>query len=197
MKSILGLYSICITYSVIRYIVFAPKNIEHLPIFIVNKGWSMAAALSFVFGFFQQMRKDRGATLSVEPSAWFRAGVYGSIAHIPMSLAILRPGYFKEFFIADGARMSFYGEMVFLFGGITAACVYLLTRTHWTPILRWRLSLLTMLTLATHVTFMGICRGLNINKSHAYMPPMWLLSLIGVALGLWWLVRSKPTNDNI
>jgi hypothetical protein len=70
--------------------------------------------------------------------------------------------------------------------------LYLLTRTTWTPIMRWRLSLITMLTLGTHVGFMGLCRGLNINKSHAYLPPMWLLCLIGIVLGLSWLLRSKP-----
>jgi hypothetical protein len=192
LKAILALYAASILYSVIRYIAFAPRNAENLPIFVVNKGWSMAASLCFALGFFQQMRKNRGAAVRVEPLLWFRAGVFGVIAHIPMSLAILRPGYFKEFFIEGGARMSFNAEMVFLFGAVTAAGVYLLTRTQWTEMARWRLSLLTMLTLATHVTFMGVCRGLNINKSHAYLPPMWLLSLIGIALGLWWLVRSRP-----
>lgn len=197
MKAILALYAASIVYSCIRYLVFAPKNMENLPVFVVNKGWSMAAALCFALGFFQQMRKNRGASISVEPSLWFRGGLYGAIAHIPMSLAILRPGYFKEFFIdgGEGGRMSFNGEMVFLFGAVTAACLYLLTRQTWTPILRWRLSLITMLTLATHVGFMGVCRGLNINKSHAYLPPMWLLSLIGITLGIVWLLMSKPSGN--
>lgn len=192
MKAILALYAASIIYSCVRYLVFAPKNLEHLPVFVVNKGWSMAAALCFAVGFYKQMRKDRGAAINVEPSLWFRAGLYGAIAHIPMSLAILRPGYFKEFFIDGAARMSFNGEMVFLFGAVTAGGLYLLTRQSWTPILRWRLSLITMLTLATHVGFMGICRGVNLNKSHAYLPPMWLLSLIGISLGIVWLLMSKP-----
>jgi hypothetical protein len=128
-----------------------------------------------------------------DPSLWFRAGVYGAIVHIPISLAILRPGYFKEFFAdaADG-RMSFAGEMVFLFGGLTAANIYLLLRPTWTPVVRWRLSVLAMLTLATHVLAMGYCRGLNINASHAYLPPMWFLSAVGIGLGLVFLLRSRP-----
>jgi hypothetical protein len=41
---------------------------------------------------------------------------------------------------------------------------------------------------------MGYCRGLNINASHAYLPPMWLLSVVAVVLGLWWLVRDRQSG---
>jgi hypothetical protein len=41
---------------------------------------------------------------------------------------------------------------------------------------------------------MGWCRGLNMTASHAYLPPMWLLSAIGIALGGWWLMRSRPAD---
>jgi hypothetical protein len=44
--------------------------------------------------------------------------------------------------------------------------------------------------LFAHVVAMGYCRGLNINKSHAYLPPMWFLSAVGIALALWWLLRT-------
>jgi hypothetical protein len=198
MRAILFLYAASVAYAVVRYIVFASKNLENLPVYVVNKGISMAAALCFAAGFFQAMRRRHGAAVKTDPSLWFRAGVYGAIMHIPISLAILRPGYFNEFFIdaADGAgRMSFAGEMVFLFGGLTAANIYLLLRPSWTPLIRWRLSLLAMLTLATHVLAMGYCRGLNINASHAYLPPMWFLSAIGIALALLCLVRSRPDPD--
>lgn len=71
--------------------------------------------------------------------------------------------------------MSFNGEAVFMFGALTAGGVYLLTRQLWTP------------TLCR-----GIARGLNINASHAYLPPMWLLSLVGIALGAPFLLKSRP-----
>ena len=197
MLSILALYAASVVYSAIRYVVFAPKNLENLPVFVVNKGVSMAAALCFAFGFWAQLRKFRGKSPAVAPADWFRAGVFGAIWHIPMSLAILRPGYFKEFFAkaADGsvphdARMSFEGELVFMFGGLAAAGVFLLLRPQWNAVTRWWLSLGTMGVLFAHVVAMGYCRGLNINKTHAYLPPMWFLSAIGIALALWWLLRT-------
>jgi hypothetical protein len=193
MKYVLVLYIVGTIYAIIRYVAFSPENISNLPIFIINKGVSMSAALCFAMGFLQQLRSKQGLAISVDPGLWFRAGVFGAIVHIPISLAILRPAYFPEFF-ADGDRLKFAGEVVFLFGGLTAAGIFLLLRPSWNAHTRWLLSIGAMLTLITHVLAMGYCRGLNINRSHAYLPPMWLLSAIGIALALWWLLRSRPTQ---
>ena len=199
MKTVVALYVASIVYSSIRYVVFAPKNLENLPVFVVNKGVSMAAAICFALGFLQVFRRSRGVLTGIEPSTWFRAGVFGALWHIPMSLAILNPGYFKEFFHPTTQanpipRMTFSGEMVFLFGGLAAGLVYLLMRPNWTPIARWWISLAAMVVLLAHVLAMGYCRGLNINASHAYLPPMWLLSAIGIAIGVVWILRTKPSS---
>lgn len=201
MKWILALFATSIIYSAIRYVVFAPKNLENLPVFVVNKGVSMAAALCFVAAFVQQLRRQRGAAIRLEPASWFRAGIFGAIWHVPMSLAILLPSYFKEFFAAAReaaaatGRMGFAGEMVFCFGGLAAAMVYLLTRPNWTALQRWWLSLAAILMLQTHVLAMGYCRGLNINASHAYLPPMWLLSAVGIFVGVVVLLLSRPKPE--
>lgn len=202
---IAGLYVASIAYSAIRYVVFAPQNLESLPVFVVNKGVSMAAALSFAMGFLASLRLARGGSPRVSPGDWFRAGAFGAIWHIPMSLAILEPAYFKEFFrpieaAAEGLpaiapRMSFEGELVFMFGGLAAALVFLLMRPQWTSATRRRISIVAMLALLAHVLAMGWCRGLNINAKHAYLPPMWLLSVIGVAIGIWWLLRTPARED--
>jgi hypothetical protein len=190
MRWVVLLYVVSIVYSVVRYVAFAPHNAGNIPVFIVNKGLSMAAALCFTAAFVAQWRAMRGGLPRVEPTTWFRGGVCGVVAHVPMSLAILRPGYFKEFFA--GERLSFNGEMVFLLGALAATGIYLLTRTTWSASQRWRLSLVTMAVLFGHVLAMGIARGLNINRSHAYLPPMWLLSVIGIALGIAFLAMSRP-----
>lgn len=192
MKLILLLYVAAVVYSAIRYIVFAPKNLENLPVFVVNKGVSMAAAFCFAIAFVVQRRMNRqGVMPGVAPQAWFRAGICGVFAHIPMSLAILQPSYFPEFYHQSG-RMKMAGEAVFLFGALTAVGIYMLTRQDWSRLHRWGLSLATMLVLFTHTLFMGLSRGLNINASHAYLPPMWLLSLVGIALGVLFLIGDRP-----
>jgi hypothetical protein len=191
MRNIVLMYLMAVAYSAVRYVVFAPKNLENLPVFVVNKGVSMAAALCFALAFWRQWR-ERLRPDSAGAAAWFRAGVFGAFAHVPMSLAVLRPGYFREFFAGD--RLSFNGEAVFLFGALTAGGIYLLGRSHWTPRQRWWLSLATVGTLFIHTLCMGIVRGLNMHRSHAYLPPMWLLSLIGIALGAGFLLLSRPTS---
>lgn len=197
----ISLFAGSFVYATIRYVVFIPNNLENLPVFVVNKGVSMAASLCFVAAFVQQLRRQRGAAIAVEPAAWFRAGVFGAIWHIPMALVVLRPAYFKEFFVAaaDGVagsgRMSLAGELVFCFGGMAAGTLYLLTRQQWTAGQRWWLSLAALLMLQTHVLAMGYCRGLNINASHAYLPPMWLLSAVGVFIGIVLLLLSRPVRN--
>lgn len=190
MQWILALYFASLVYSALRYVAFNPENAGNVPVFVMNKGVSMAAALCFMVAFLQQRRMARGAR-GIDPAFWFRAGVFGVFAHVPMSLVVLRPGYFREFF--DGERLSFGGEAVFFFGAMTAGGIYLLHRAaSWQPMTRWWLSLATLCALFGHVVAMGICRGMNINASHAYLPPMWLLSLIGVLAGLAFLISARP-----
>lgn len=193
LSKILWLYAASVLYSVVRYAAFVPQNFQNLPVFIVNKGVAMAVPLCFAIAFWQQLRMRNGGTGHHAPAAWFRAGVWGACAHIPMSLSLLRPGYFPEFFAAE--RFSFNGEAVFLFGALTTGGVYLLTRPHWTALLRWRLSMLTMSALFMHTLFMGLARGINIKASHAYLPPMWLLSLIAIAFGIGFVRKSRPQED--
>lgn len=197
MRWIVGLFAASIAYSVVRYVVFAPQNLVSLPVFVVNKGVAMAAALCFVAAFVQQFRSGRGKKTGTTPGAWFRAGVFGAVWHVPMALVVLRPEYFSEFFAAEegaSGRLSFAGELVFCFGGLAAGSLYLLTRRAWTPLQRWWLSLGAMATLLAHVLAMGYCRGLNINASHAYLPPMWLLSAAGIGLGLVLLLVGRPSD---
>ena len=200
MRAIVALYAASVVYAVIRYVAFAPVNAGNIPVFIVNKAVAMAAALCLALGFLAALRRVRGATVGIDAATWFRAGTFGAAWHVPMSLAILDPAYFKEFFAppadpAAPARLSTAGEVVFMFGGLAAATVFLLLRPQWTPLERWRLSLAASAVLLCHVLSMGWCRGVNMTASHAFLPPMWLLSAIGIALGGWWLLRSRPARE--
>jgi hypothetical protein len=192
MVKIVLLYLFCLVYAVVRYVWFTPANVEHLPVFVSNKGVAMGGAFCFVLAFWGQWRRRVGVVGGTEPAVWFRAGIFAAVAHVPMSLSILRPSYFAEFFA--GERLSLNGEAILLFGALTAAGIYLLQRATWTAWQRWWLSLATMVVLFVHALAMGIARGFNINASHAYLPPMWLLSLIGIGLGLVFLLMDQPVG---
>lgn len=199
MRWIVAVYAVSLVYAVIRYVAFAPKNAENIPVFIVNKAVAMAAVICLAWALVVQYGRRREPA-SPDAASWFRAGVFGAVWHVPMSLVVLRPVYFKEFFApavgsvsgAASGRLSFAGELVFLFGGLAAALLYLVTRQAWTPTQRWALSAAAMGALVAHVVAMGACRGLNINASHAYLPPMWLLSVVAVVVGLAAVMTARP-----
>lgn len=186
------LFAVSLAYAVLRYVAFAPKNAGNIPAFVTNKAISMAAALCLAIAFCQQWRRRRGRAAD-DPAAWFRAGVCGALAHIPLSLVLMRPGYFPEFF--DGDRFNTGGEAVFLFGSLTTAGIYLLGRTGWTAVPRWWLSLAATATLFGHTLCMGLNRGMNINRSHGYLPPMWLISLLAAGLGIAFLLLTRPSSS--
>ena len=104
--------------------------------------------------------------------------------HVPMALTVLRPGYFPEFFESDGARLRLMGELVFFFGATGLGLTWLLTHGQLAAKLRDRLSVLLLAVISAHVGAMGICRGIHINAKHAYLPPMWMLSLIALVIAL-------------
>jgi hypothetical protein len=195
MKALVWIYSSALVYALIRYVVFAPKNLENIPIFVFNKGFSMAAALCFSFAFFLKYRdrtKDRVDTTDDRAALWFRAGTMGAIAHIPLSLSILKPSYFPEFFGEE--RFHFLGETVVLLGSLSAVGLYSLTRQRISTHARWVLSMVFLTTLSGHVLAMGWCRGIHFNAQHAYLPPMWLLSLIGLIGGLAYCWKVRPSR---
>lgn len=199
MRAIVALYAASVVYAVIRYVAFAPANAGNIPVFIVNKAVAMAAAICLALGFLAALRRMRGGAVRIDAATWFRAGTFGAVWHVPMALVILDPAYFKEFYAAPaepGAdpRLSTAGEVVFMFGGLAAATVFLLLRPQWTPLERWRLSLAASAVLLCHVLSMGWCRGVNMTAKHGYLPPMWLISAVGIVVGGWWLWRGRPAD---
>ena len=196
MWPIVVVYVVSCVYAVVRYVAFTPKYAENIPVFIMNKGVAMAAALCLSLGFWSQWRRSRGELMGVvtrvEPAVWFRAGVFGAVWHIPMALAILRPAYFHDFFVASGVggsdglgpKLSTGGETIFFFGGLASGLVFLLLRPQMGERARWVASIAMMSALLGHVLAMGWCRGLNIKAQYGYLPPMWLISAVGVGVGL-------------
>lgn len=192
MRNVVLVFAAAVAYAAVRYAAFDPANRDR-PAFVANKGLASAAAAAFVLGFRQQWRRGRGAGGGTDPAAWFRAGTAAAVAHVPLSAVLLHPGYFPEFFAGD--RLSAVGEAVLLGGGLAAAGVYLLGRPALSPRGRWRLGVATVAALAGHTLCTGLPRGVHFTRGHAYLPPMWLLCVLGLGLGGWYLVRSRPPGD--
>jgi hypothetical protein len=168
-----------VVYALVRYVAFAPANSEHIPVFILNKAVSMAGALALVAALWHRYRGRAEAA-----GRYFNLTLVLVVMHVPMSLTVLRPGYFPEFFESDGARLRLMGEMVFFFGAAALGLTWLLAQGQLVAKLRDRLGVLLLAVISAHVAAMGACRGIHINAKHAYLPPMWMLSLIALVIAL-------------
>lgn len=184
----IGVFSVI--YAVVRYVVFVPKYVDHIPSFILNKAVGMAASFFLVWAFWS---KFRGKLENAD--AYFRATFIAVVIHIPLSLVLLKPGYFPEFFLDDG-MLKFWGEMVILCGGLSLALLWQNNRARLPLLSKQKLAIALLSALFCHVGSMGICRGVNISAKHAYLPPMWLLSLIGIGVGLW-VVRAGNIGNSL
>lgn len=166
-------------YAVVRYVVFSPKYAENIPSFISNKAIGMAAAFFLVIAYHS---KCHGRHLKA--SVLFKAAIIAVVIHVPASLSLIRPGYFPDFFMADGSTMKFWAEMVVLCGGISLALLWKTSQERVWGNPQMKMGFMLLGAIFLHVGSMGICRGLNITAKHAYLPPMWLLSLIGIVIGI-------------
>lgn len=191
---ILGVYVVSVIYSLIRYVAFTPDNVSHIPLFVMNKGISMGAAFCIVTAYVIAYQQQRATVSESSHVPWFRAGSLGLFFHIPVSILLIRPEYFEEFFLHSG-RMNFYGEIVLMLGVLSTICVYLLSKPSWKEMQRWYLSLIVMSGLVAHTLFMGLARGISLSAKRGYLPPMWLLSLIALSVGLIFLLMSKPDRE--
>jgi hypothetical protein len=179
-----------IVYALVRYVAFAPENMEHIPVFILNKAVSMAGALTLIAALWNRYRGRIEVAVR-----YFNITLALVVMHVPMALTVLRPGYFPEFFEPDGARLRLMGELVFLFGAAGLGLTWLLAQGQLIAQMRERAGLLLLAVISAHVGAMGICRGIHINAKHAYLPPMWMLSLIALVialvLGVHRLIKAK------
>lgn len=174
-------------YAVFRYVGFDTKYVENIPCFILNKAVGMAASFFLVCAFWNRCRSHLE-----DAGAYFRAAFTAVIVHIPLSLLLLRPGYFPEFFVKDGSKLKSWGEMMVLCGAVGLALLWQNSRDRFQPSGRQKLAVTLLAVIFCHVGAMGICRGVNINAKHAYLPPMWMLSLVvigGGILALLWFAR--------
>lgn len=186
MKGIWVISASSIVYALVRYVLLMPKYLDHIPSFILNKAVGMAASFFLVYACWCKCRNE------VEKvGIYFRATMFSVVMHVPLSLNLLRPGYFPEFFAKDGTMLKFWGEAVVLCGAISLALLWQSSREKLSILGQQKLGLGLLAALFCHVGSMGICRGIVIDVKHAFLPPMWLLSLIAIAIGFFVLRKAN------
>jgi len=192
--------TICFLYANLRYVVFGPEVVAHIPLYIMNKAlsWSGLATigLSKVFGQAETRRM---------------AGLLGTVMigmHVVMSLLILRPEYLGKFFNSlDGMRMTWEGEAAMLFGilGLVfLACLIWNTAitnkksdqsSGMESVLPRPINIL-LFCVALHVAFMGWDDWFEPAKwaKYGYLPPITMLSFFTAVMFLFAENFLSPTT---
>ena len=109
LKSVAIIITFCFGYANLRYVVFGPEGLAHIPLYIMNKALSWSGL--FIIGLSKVLRQSEISRM---------AGLIGAVLigmHVVMSVLILRPEYLGKFFNSlDGMRMTWNGEVSMLFG---------------------------------------------------------------------------------
>jgi hypothetical protein len=110
---VLALLAACEAYAALRYVVYGPTPVDHLPAYVTNKALALAALALLGVAV-----ASRGAEVRRF------AGLVGFAltgVHAVLSLAVLSPDYLPELFRGPGAGLRVAGEAALLAGAVALA----------------------------------------------------------------------------
>ncbi len=195
--TIITLTFLSIGYAVMRYQIFGIVPWKDLPIFVLNKGISLASLLLLTINFSMKPLKNLGVRISesrldTKKSIGLIGFLYAFI-HILMSITILNPKYYDKFFMDDGS-LSINGGLSIL-GGILSFILLWVYNINFKPILikdKRIISIISsktfiiyaMLFMSVHLFFMGYSGWTSTVNWPGGMPPISLISFSIFFLGL-------------
>ena len=164
-------------YSLIRYTLFAQVAPMHIPVYLLNKSVSMAAAI-----FLLAAAWNRANGNAEKMRFWGAASFHAALVHVLLSLSILNSAYFPKFFNTD--KMNLTGELSILFGVLAAYCYICIRIGNPARKGSGNLQLLSSLFLAGHLIVMGYAGWRTVSGWPGFMPPISLISFICAFLSL-------------
>tara|TARA_R110000868_G_scaffold78284_5_gene223609 strand:+ start:193 stop:852 length:660 start_codon:yes stop_codon:yes gene_type:complete len=195
-KIIWGVFGISMGYAVLRYNVVGPVPWKDMPIFVLNKGVSLAAIILLAFSFSIRPLINLGLpylNLGLESRKVLGiSGLLLTIFHVLLSFLIFNPQYYPKFFEGDNT-LSVIGNFSLLSGLISFMVLGLY---HWCfrnrtegkemliEIITSKIFLLGLLfMLGIHLFFMGFSTWLTPAKWQGGLPPISMISFVVVLLG--------------
>lgn len=185
-----------ITYSIIRYHIAGPVPWTDLPLYVLNKGVSLAAFILLTLNFGLGPLRNLGVAVS---EGWLNArkalGMTGFllvVIHALMSFLLFNPAVYGNFFEQDGsisalAGISMLGGVlgfVFLWAYNLSFQTFLREDQSFINFITSRSCLLVALTLGgAHLLFMGYEGWLEPSGWHGGMPPVSLVAFLFFAMG--------------
>ena len=196
LKSVGTILIISMGYAVLRYNVVGTVAWKDLPIFILNKGVSLAAIVLLTFSFTIRPLLNLGFPalyFGLESRKIFGiSGLLLTIFHVLLSFLIFNPQYYPKFFDSDNS-LSVIGNFSLLAG---MASFMILGLYHWCFRNRFKnkemlIDIITskefllglLFLLGVHLVFMGYSTWTNPSKWQGGLPPISLISFVVVLFG--------------
>lgn len=195
---IISILLVAQAYALLRYAVFKGVGLAHWPLYLNNKAISLAGLILLAASFAlrrRAMANDESAMAGRSPgTALARAGFALIVLHVLLSLPILSPGYFPQFF--DGDKMNLTGELSLLLGALSFGCCLAVamkfatgdpTRSATTRRgVVQRLAAMMLVLAAGHVLVMGISGWLKPRSWPGGLPPVTFLAFLAAVAPLVW-----------
>jgi hypothetical protein len=189
---LLLVFTLTLTYSILRYHVFGEVAWAQLPLYVLNKAisWSAVTLLALAY-----LRRNKPAARDLGV-----LGLFLAFAHILMSFSLLSPAYYAKFY--SGPQLTAWAGAALL-AGVGAVVVVVLPGIATLPgmcaalgdarWLRWqRAGYWTLALTAAHCAFMGWQGWLTPAKWHGGLPPITLLGALTALLPLVLKFRARP-----
>lgn len=183
-------------YAVLRYNIFGGVPWKDLPLFILNKGVSLASLILLTFNFSLSPLKNFGISISDKLlSARKSLGVTGfafAFMHLIMSISILNPAYYPIFFIEEGS-LTLRGGLCLL-GGVLSFILLWVYYKSFKQMVKKDNKINAMITsktsilyilffLGIHLFFLGYTGWTTVELWPGGLPPISLISFLIFLIG--------------
>jgi hypothetical protein len=158
-------------YSIIRYNICGSVSPDNIPVFILNKSISFAAAACL---FLCSLNAAKANAENVRE--WGRMSYYLAIVHVLLSFPIFTPEYFEKLF--DDSKMNIWGEMMILAGVLCFFIYYLIPKAVHLFNRLHLLHLYASTLLGAHILFLGYRGWSKFGAWQGGMPPISLLTFL-------------------
>jgi hypothetical protein len=196
-KIFLLVFSVSLIYAVLRYHIFGGVDLRHFPLYVFNKVVALSGFLLLISSSLLSLVNSR---IKEERDMIGFGSLILIIIHVFISLAILGPEYFQKFYSPDG-RMNLTGELSMFFGVLGLASMWMVNRYFSLSGMLNRGSgakkefkkLINLAIIAGffHTLIMGLKGWLIPAEWHGYLPPITLLSALGVLVWIYFLLGKK------
>lgn len=156
------IFILCFSYALIRYVVFKGEGLEHVPLYILNKGLALTSVILLGISFLAKQRENK--------KIFGQAGVGVAVVHTAIVFLLLGPAYYPDFFGSAG-KLAFKSELSLLSGMLALSLFSLAAFTH-----KRILMYSALVAVLLHVAIMGYAKWFRFSDWPGRLPPITLLA---------------------